>query len=88
MLRVGHTLVPLTLMSDGTHLSNFAGNMEEWPVYMTIGNLSSKICYMPSICSVLMVALQPIPTKIRNIYQKRLGDQRQTNREVQNKVLP
>jgi len=46
-LRLGDTLVPLIFMSDGTHLSNFAGDMTEWPVYMTIGNLSSKICQMP-----------------------------------------
>jgi len=34
-----------------------------------------------------MVALLPIPIKNRNIPQKRLDDQRQTNREVLNKVL-
>jgi len=74
-------------MSDGTHLSNFAGDKKEWPVYMTIGNLSSKIRQMPSTHSVLMVALLPIPIKNRNIPQKRLDEQRQTNREVLNEVL-
>jgi len=38
--RVGDTLVPLIFMSDGTHLSNSAGNKKVWPVYMTIGNLT------------------------------------------------
>jgi len=42
-LRVGDTLVRLIYMSDGTHLSNFACHKKEWPVYMTIGDLSSKI---------------------------------------------
>jgi len=74
-------------MSDGTHLSNFAGDKKEWPVYMTIGNLSSKICQMPSTHSVVMVALLPIPTKNCNIPQKRLDEQRQTNGEVLNEVL-
>jgi len=74
-------------MSDGTHLSNFAGDKKEWPVYMTIGNLSSKIRQMPSTHTVVMVALLPIPIENRNIPQKGLDEQRQTNREVLNEVL-
>jgi len=74
-------------MSDRTHLSNFAGDKKEWPVYMSIGNLSSKICQTPSMHSVVMVALLPIPIKNRNIPQKGLDEQRQTNQEVLNKVL-
>jgi hypothetical protein len=66
-------------MSDGTHLSNFAGDKKEWPVYMAIGNLSSKIRQTPSTHSVLMVTLLPIPIKDRNIPQKRLDEQRHTN---------
>jgi hypothetical protein len=38
-LRLWDTLVPLIFMSDGTHISNFTGDKEEWPVYMTSGNL-------------------------------------------------
>jgi len=30
--RVGVTLVPLIFMTDGMHLSNFAGDKKEWPV--------------------------------------------------------
>jgi hypothetical protein len=74
-------------MSDGTHLLNFASDNKEWPVYMTIGNLSSKIRQMPSAHSIVMVALLPIQIKNRNIPQKRLDEQRQTNREVLNEVL-
>jgi hypothetical protein len=66
-LRVGDTLVPLIFMSDGTHLSNFVSDKKEWPVYMTIGNVSSKIRQMPSTHSVVMVALLPIQIKNRNI---------------------
>jgi hypothetical protein len=87
MLRVGDTLVPLNFMSDGTHLSNFAGDKKEWPLYMTIGNLSSKIRQTPSTHSVGMVTLLPIPIMNCNILQKRLDEQRQTNREVLNEVL-
>jgi len=86
-LRVGDTLVPLIFMSNGTHLSNFAGDKKEWPEYMTVGNLSSKIRQMPSTHSVVMVDLLPIPIKNRNIPWKRLDEQRQTNQEVLNEVL-
>jgi len=85
--RLGDTLVPLIFMSDGTHLSNFAGDKKEWPVYMTIGNPSSKIRQMPSTHTVIMVTLLPIPIKNRNIPQKRLDEQRHTIREVPNEVL-
>ena len=84
---MGVILVPLIFMSDGTHLSHFAGDMKEWPVYMTIGNLSSKSCQTPSTDSVVMIALLPIPIKTHNIPRKRLNEQRQTNREVLNEVL-
>jgi hypothetical protein len=74
-------------MSDGTHLSNFAGDKKEWPVYMAIGNLSSKIRQTPATQSVVMVALLPIAINNGNIPQKQLDEQRQTNREVVNEVL-
>jgi len=54
---------------------------------MTIGNLSSKIRQMPTMHSIIMVALLPIPINNRNISQKWLDEQRQTNQEVLNKVL-
>jgi hypothetical protein len=86
-VRLGDTLVPLIFMSDRTHLSNFAGDKTEWPVYMTIGNQSSKIRQMPSAHTIVMVALVPIPIQNLNNLQKRLDEQRQTNREVLNEVL-
>jgi hypothetical protein len=61
-------------MSNGTHLFNFAGDKKKWPVYMTIGNLSSKIRQMPSTHSVMKVTLLPIPPKNRNILQKQLDE--------------
>jgi hypothetical protein len=84
---VGDTLVPLIFISDGTPLSNFDGDEKDWPVYLTIGNRSSKICQMPLMHSIVMVTLMPIPIKTHNIPQKRLIVQRQTNREVLNEVL-
>jgi len=54
---------------------------------MTIGNLSSKIRQIPSIDTDVMVALLPMPITNHYIPQKRLDEQRQTNRDVLNKVL-
>ena len=54
---------------------------------MTIGNLSSKICRMPSMHSVVMAALLPIPIKNCNSPQKWLDGQWQTRREALNDVL-
>jgi len=87
MLRLEVILVHLILMSDRTDLSNFAGDKKEWPGYITICNLSSKIRQMPSTHTVVIVALLPIPIKNRNIPQKGLDGHRQTNREVLNEVL-
>jgi hypothetical protein len=84
---VGDTLVPSIIRSDGKYLANFPGDKTEWPVYMTIGNLSSKIRLMPPTHSVRMVGLRPIPIKNRNIPQKRLDEQQLTHREVLNSVL-
>jgi len=86
-LRVGDTLVPFIFMSDGTHLSNLAGDKKEWPGYIMIGNWSSKVRQMPATHIVVMVALLAIPIKNRNIPQKRLDEQRHTHWEVLNEVL-
>jgi len=66
-------------MSDRTHFSNFAGDKKEWPVYMTIGNLFSKMRQMPSTHTVIMVALLLVPIKNRNIPQMRRNEQWETN---------
>jgi len=54
---------------------------------MTIGNLSLKIRQMPSTHRVVMLTLLTIPIKNRNIAQKQLDQQRQTNREVLNEEI-
>jgi hypothetical protein len=62
-------------VSDGIHFSNCAGDKTEWPVYMTIGDVSSMIHQMPSIYDVVMVALLPSPAKNRNIPSAQLDKQ-------------
>jgi len=87
MLRVGDTQVPMSFMSDGTHLPNFAGDEKEWPIYVTIGNQSSKIRQMPSMHSVVIVALLPGPSNKRNSPPRWLNEPQQRNREVRNEVI-
>jgi len=73
-------------VSDVTHLSNLAGHKKECPECMRIVNLSSKIQQMPSMKIIVMVAPLPITFKHLDIPQERPDEQRQTIREVLNKV--
>ena len=74
-------------MSDATHLTNFCGDKKAWPVYMTIGNLSSKARMKHAMHGVLLVALLPIPVKMREVPAKIRNAQREHNREVIQNVL-
>jgi hypothetical protein len=87
MARVGDVQVSLIFMSVGTHLSKRAGYQKEWPVYMSICNLPSRIRQRPSVQCDVMIVLLPIPIKNRDVSEKRVDEQRQTNREVPNEVL-
>jgi len=84
MLRVGDTLVPMNFMSNGACFLNFAGDKNEWPVYRTIGNVSLKFHQMPSTDSIIMVPLWLSPIGNRNIFQKCLDEQWESNQEALN----
>ena len=62
-LPVGSTLVPILLASDQTHLTNFSGDKKLWPLYMTIGNITSNIRNRPSMHAWVLLALLAIPPK-------------------------
>ena len=81
------TLVPLIIMPDGTQFSKFDSDKKEWAVYMTIGDVCSKISQMPTVRSVVMVTLLTISIKTCNISQQWLDTQRQTHHEVLNEGL-
>ena len=74
-------------MSDGTHLTNFCGDKKAWPIYMTIGNLSAAVRMKHTMHAVLLLALLPIPIKMRDIPLKRRNAQREHNRMVSQHVL-
>ena len=40
-------MAPVILTSDKTNLSQFGGNKQAWPVYLTIGNISKAIQCQP-----------------------------------------
>jgi len=54
---------------------------------MTIGIVSSKICQIPSMHSIVMVPLMNIAIKNHNIPQKRLDEQQQIHWEALNMIL-
>ena len=74
-------------MSDATHLTNFCGDKKAWPVYMTIGNLSAKARMKHTMNGVLLVALLPIPVKMREVPAKIRNAQREHNRAIMQNVL-
>ena len=74
-------------MSDATHLTNFCGDKKAWPIYMTIGNLSAAARMKHTMHGVLLVALLPIPVKMRDVPTKRRNAQREHNRMVMQHVL-
>lgn len=73
-------------MSDGTLLSNFVHHKKHYLGYMTISNISSKICQMPGMHSVLMATPLPITIMNHNIPQQWLAEQQYTNRDVLREV--
>jgi hypothetical protein len=73
----GATLVPILLGSDATHLTNFAGDKKAWPVYMSLGNIHSKIRNNPSKKAWRLIAYIPVVNwldvdTIRTTLQNRL----------------
>jgi len=77
----------MILMSDATHLTNFCGDKKAWPIYMTIGNLSAAARMKHTMHGVLLVALLPVPVKMRDIPAKKRNAQREHNRMVMQHVL-
>lgn len=77
----------MIFMSDATHLTNFCGDKKAWPLYMTIGNLSAAARMKHTMHGVLLVALLPIPVKMRDLPAKKRNAQREHNRMVMQHVL-
>lgn len=55
----GSTVIPVMLGSDKTQLTVLAGDKVAWPVYLSIGNISSKVRNTPSRKAWLLFAYLP-----------------------------
>lgn len=54
------TIIPVLLATDKTVLTKFVGNMAQWPVYLTIANLSHEIRRSRIRPEGIMIGLIPI----------------------------
>jgi hypothetical protein len=53
------TVIPLILTSDKTHLSG-SRKVKAWPLFLTIGNISSAVRFVPNNCASRLIALLPL----------------------------
>lgn len=60
ILPVGGTVIPVLLGSDKTHLTVFAGDKKAWPLYLSIGNILSKVRNTPSKDAWILIGYIPI----------------------------
>ena len=60
-VELGGTVILLIFMSDATHLTNYSGGKQVWPIYMTIGNIASEICQKPLQMTSIVITLIPNP---------------------------
>ncbi|QRV90393.1 hypothetical protein RhiJN_18411 [Ceratobasidium sp. AG-Ba] len=63
------TVVPIIISSDKTKMTVFSGNQKAWPVYLTIGNISSDIRRCPSERATLLIGYLPV-SNLSNILNK------------------
>ncbi|KAF8460148.1 hypothetical protein BDZ91DRAFT_785483 [Kalaharituber pfeilii] len=87
-LPVGSTLVPILLASDGTHLTNYSGDKKIWPVYMSIGNITSSVRNTPSMHAWIPIAMPPtIPKRVNRIVGYSIGTQEEESLQVIHDIL-
>jgi len=74
--------VPIIGLSYQTQLITFSGDKKAWPVYMTIGNILSKIRSSPAKMPILLLALLPVLPKFTGESARANQAQRQTNADI------
>jgi hypothetical protein len=58
-LPAGAAVAPIILASDKTSLSQFRGDQEVWPVYLTVGNISKDVHRQPSKHACVLLGYLP-----------------------------
>ncbi|KAG9054398.1 hypothetical protein FS842_005248 [Serendipita sp. 407] len=58
----GSTVIPIILGSDKTHLTQFTGDKKAWPIYMSVGNISSRARQEAASNAWAVIAYIPIVT--------------------------
>ncbi|KAG9092990.1 hypothetical protein FS749_015280 [Ceratobasidium sp. UAMH 11750] len=54
------TIAPIIISTDKTKMTVFSGNQKAWPVYMSLGNISSDIRRRPSERTTVLIGFMPI----------------------------
>jgi len=83
-------IVPSFGSSNQTHLTNYSGDKKEWPVYLSLRNIDSRIRSQPSNLASIIVALLPITPKYHFITHGKTTTMKELqihNREVLRKVI-